>query len=114
MDEANKDFVKEPLPSIPDTTVWNDVMELWRKMRAIHKSSKDPTDDEIEQFRTWVIEFQEKIFSLKWVPVANQIHRLSHLAFFMQSKPIRSIGAYSLEGLDHGNFSTKDSERRRV
>jgi hypothetical protein len=114
MDEANKEFVKEPLPNVPDTTTWNDLMELWRKMRAIHKSSKDPTDDEIEQFKTWVIEFQEKIFSLSWVPVANQIHRLSHLAFFMQSKPIKSIGAYSLEGLEHGNFSTKDGEMRRV
>ena len=114
LDEANKDFVREPLPDIHDTMVWNDLMCLWRKMRGIHKSNRDPTDDEINQFKSWVIEFQEKIFSLKWVPVANQIHRLSHIAFFMQTKPIRSIGAYSLEGLEHGNFSTKDGERRRI
>ena len=114
MDEANKDFVREPLPDIPDSMVWIDLMALWRNMRAIHKSSKDPSDNDIELYKAWVVEFQEKIFSLKWVPVANQIHRLSHLAFFMQSKPIRSIGAYSLEGLEHGNFSTKDGESRRV
>ena len=45
---------------------------------------------------------------------ANQIHRLSHLAFFMQSRTFKSIGAFSLEGLEHGNFSAKDGELRRV
>ena len=48
------------------------------------------------------------------MPAANQIHRLSHLAFFMQSRSFKSIGAFSLEGLEHGNFSAKDGEQRRV
>ena len=114
LDECNADFVRKPLPDIPEADTWNELMELWRKMRSIHKSSRDPTDEEIGQFKSWVISFQEKIFSFQWVPVANQIHRLSHIAFFMQTKPIRSLGAYSLEGLEHGNFSTKDGEARRI
>ena len=97
-DPANTAFIRNPLPNIPDTEVWNELMTLWRKMRSVHKPSEDPSDEEIAQYKSWVIEFQEKIFSLKWVPVANQIHRCCHVAFFMQSKSIRSIGAYSLEG----------------
>ena len=107
MAEENKNFVAEPLPKIPETDTWKAVMELWRKMRAIHKSSNDPTDDEISEYKSLVIEFQKKLFSFEWVPVANQIHRISHIAFFMLNKKIRSVGAYSLEGLEHGNFSTK-------
>lgn len=113
-DENNAEFIRQPLPDIPDTETWNDLMKFWRNMRSVHKRKEDPTDDDIELFKSWVIEFQEKFSSLKWVPAANQIHRLSHLAFFMQSRPIKSIGAYSLEGLEHGNFSTKDGELRRV
>ena len=98
-EERNSDFIKKPLPDITDTKVWEECMELWRKMRSIHKSSKDPSDEEIDQFTNWVSLFQEKISSLTWVPAPNQVHRLTHLGFFMQSKPIKSIGAYSLEGL---------------
>ena len=113
-DESNADFIKQPLPEILDTEIWIDLMKLWRKMRSVHKRKEDPSDDEVKLFKSWVVEFQEKFFSLKWVPAANQIHRLSHIAFFMQSSSIRSIGAYSLEGLEHGNFSTKDGEIRRI
>ena len=60
------------------------------------------------------VQVQEKIFSLKWVPAANQVHRLSHLAFFMQSREVKSIGAFSLVGLEHGNFNTKVFETTRV
>merc|ERR1712096_155512 len=87
---------------------------MGRNMRSVHKRKEDPSDDGVKLFKSWVVEFQEKFFSLKWVPAANQIHRLSHIAFFMQSSSIRSIGAYSLEGLEHGNFSTKDGEIRRI
>ena len=83
-------------------------------MRSIHRKTEDPTDEEVNMFKTGVVEFQEKFYSLKWVPAANQIHRLSHLAFFMQSRTLKSIGAFSLEGLEHGNFSAKDGELRRV
>ena len=107
MAEENTNFVAEPLPSITETEKWKTVMELWRKMRAIHKSSNDPTDAEISEYKLLAIEFQKTLFSFKWVPVANQIHRISHIAFFMQNKIIGSLGAYSLEGLEHGNFSTK-------
>lgn len=99
-DQSNAVFIREPLPDIPDTENWEECMTRWRKMREIHKSNMDPSDEQIVQYTSWVREFQEKLFSLKWVPVANQVHRLTHLAYFMKVKPIRSIGAYSLEGND--------------
>ena len=102
------------MPDIHDTRVWSELMILWRLMRSVHKSNEDPTDEDVARFIKWVEKFQELFFSLKWVPAANQIHRLSHLAFFMQSRSFKSIGAFSLEGLEHGNFSAKDGEQRRV
>ena len=60
------------------------------------------------------VEFQEKIYSLKWVTPENQVHRLSHLAYFMQAREVKSIGAFSLEGLEHGNNTTKTLENTRV
>lgn len=96
--QDNAEYIRQPLPDIPDTETWNSCMQLWRNLRKIHKSNQDPSDEEIDQYTNWVIEFQEKLFSLKWVPVANQVHRLSHIAYFMRTKSIRSIGAYSLEG----------------
>ena len=95
--DENAEFIAGPLPDIPDTTVWKELMALWRKMRAVHKSSHDPSDDEIKQYENWVVAFQEKIFGQKWVPIANQIHRLTHMVAFMKNKSVRSIGAYSLE-----------------
>jgi hypothetical protein len=112
--EENADFIKEPLPDINDTHVWSELMILWRLMRSVHKSNVDPTDEDVARFIHWAEKFQELFFSLKWVPAANQIHRLSHIAFFMQSRVFKSIGAFSLEGLEHGNFSAKDGEQRRI
>ena len=83
-------------------------------MRAIHKSNQDPTVEDIDKFRVLAIEFQELLYSFKWVPAANQVHRLSHVAFFMQSREVSSIGAFSLEGLEHGNWTTKNLESTRV
>ena len=97
-DEKNAAFIREPLPHIPDTETWAECMSLWRRMREIHKSNSDHTDEQVEVYIELVKEFPENLFSLKRVPVANQVHRLSHLAYFMKNKPIRSIGAYSLEG----------------
>ena len=112
--QENASFVSDPLPDCDEKITWKRLMVLWRCMRSIHKSNKDPSVDDIELFRVFSIEFQEKIYSLRWVPPANQVHRLSHLAFFMQSREVKSIGAFSLEGLEHGNWSTKLFESTRV
>ena len=97
-DPSNAIFIREPLPNIPDSNTWNDCMELWRKLRTVHKSSTDPKPAEVQKYKTWVASFLQKITSLKWVPTANQIHRLIHLPFFMENGSITSIGAFSLEG----------------
>ena len=110
----NAEFISEPLPQCDEKKTWLRLMVLWRCMRSIHKSNRDPSVEDIELFRHLAIEFQEKIYSLTWVPPANQVHRLSHVAFFMQSREVKSIGAYSLEGLEHGNWSTKLFENTRV
>ena len=113
-DPKNADFVKEPLPECPEKETWCRLMTLWRSMRMIHKSNSDPTFEQIELFKVMAEEFQEKIYSMKWVTPANQVHRLSHLAYFMQTREIKSIGAFSLEGLGHGNWSTKYFEGTRI
>ena len=110
----NAQFISDPLPKCPAKLIWVRLMQLWRCMRQIHKSNTDPSLQAIEMFKVMVIEFQEKLYSFLWVPPANQVHRLSHLAFFMQSRELSSIGAFSLEGLEHGNFSTKLFESTRV
>ena len=94
------------MPNIDDTVVLKDMMTLWRKMRTIHKSNKDPSNEEFIQYKVMLTEFQEKFASLMWVPLPNQVHRLCHVAFFisvaffMESSvsSLKSIGAYSLEG----------------
>jgi hypothetical protein len=113
-DEKNSEFIKEPLPTCPQKITWCRLMVLWRAMRMIHKSNSDPTVEQISLFSVMAKEFQEKIYSLQWVPAANQVHRLAHVAYFMQSREVRSIGAFSLEGLEHGNWSTKYFESTRV
>ena len=97
-DEKNAEHILKPLPDIPDTHIWKDLMILWRRMRAIHKSNRDPSSENISSYKESVINFQEKLSSLKWVPLANQIHRLCHVAYFMENSAIRSVGAFSLEG----------------
>ena len=101
--DENKDIISDPLPKCPEKKTWMRLMTLWRCMRSILKSNADPSLQSIELFKLMVTEFQEKLYSLKWVPAANQVHRLSHVAFFMQSRELNSIGAMSLEGLEHGN-----------
>jgi hypothetical protein len=83
-------------------------------MRIIHKSNQDPTTQQIDLFQQFAVEFQEKLSSLGWVHPANQVHRLSHLAYFMQAREVKSIGTYSLEGLEHGNWTTKINEGTRI
>ena len=87
------------MPNIDDTVVLKDMMTLWRKMRTIHKSNKDPSNEEFIQYKVMLTEFQEKFASLMWVPLPNQVHRLCHVAFFMESSvsSLKSVGAYSLE-----------------
>ena len=113
-EEDNREFVSAPLPDCPEKETWKRLMTLWRSMRIIHKSKSDPTIEQIDLFKLFATEFQEKVYSFKWVSPANQVHRLSHLAYFMQSREVRSIGAFSLEGLEHGNFATKYFENTRV
>ena len=87
------------MPNIDDTVVLKDMMTLWRKMRTIHKSNKDPSNEEVIQYKVMLTELQEKFASLTWVPLPNQVHRLCHVAFFMESSvsSLKSVGAYSLE-----------------
>ena len=112
--DENKNFIIDPLPDCPEKNTWQRLMTLWRSMRSIHKSNENPTLENIELFKLMVVEFQELIYSFKWVPPANQVHRLSHVAFFMQSRELSSVGAMSLEGLEHGNWTTKYFESTRV
>ena len=44
----------------------------------------------------------------------NQVHRLSHVAWFMEKFEVSAVGALSLEGLEHGNHSTKLLENTRI
>ena len=113
-DMKNAAFISDPLPDCAEKVTWMRLMTLWRSMRQIHKSNSDPTLEQIELFEVMALEFQKKLYSFKWVPPANQVARLSHLAYFMQAREVRSIGAFSLEGLEHGNFTTKYLESTRV
>ena len=112
--EDNADLVSDPLPDCDEKTTWKRLMVLWRSMRRIHKSNSDPTVPEIDLFKVMAEEFQQKLYSFTWVNPANQVHRLSHLAYFMQAREVKSIGAFSLEGLEHGNFLTKNFENTKV
>ena len=96
--EDNAEFILEPLPECPEKQTFKSLMSLWRMMRTIHKSKADPTAEQIDLFSSWAHEFQERIYSLQWVNPANQVHRLSHLAYFIQSRELKSIGAFSMEG----------------
>ena len=51
---------------------------------------------------------------MTWVTYANQVHRLSHVAWFMEAYEVSAVGALSLEGLEHGNYSTKLLENTRI
>ena len=83
-------------------------------MRSIHKSNEEPSVENIELFRLFAVEFQEKVYSFTWVPPANQVHRLSHVAFFMQSRDVKSVGAFTLWGLEHGSWTKKVFDSTRV
>lgn len=113
-DEMNADFISNPLPECPEKETWRRLMTLWRCMRMVHKSNQEPTSQHIDMFKQFAVEFQEKLSSLAWVNPANQVHRLSHLAYFMQAREVKSIGTYSLEGLEHGNWTTKINEGTRI
>ena len=110
----NANFISDPLPDCAEKKTWDRLMVLWRCMRSIHKSNEEPSAENIELFRLFAVEFQEKVYSFTWVPPANQVHRLSHVAFFMQSRDVKSVGAFSLEGLEHGNWTTKVFDSTRV
>ena len=51
---------------------------------------------------------------MTWVTYANQVHTLSHVAWFMEAYEVSAVGALSLEGLEHGNYSTKLLENTRI
>ena len=110
----NENIVSDPLPECHEKTVWVSALRTWSALRSIHRSNSVPSAEEIIDYTEKVSEFQSLLYSLTWVPPANQVHRLTHVAFFMNKYKLVSIGAMALEGLEHGNFTTKLLEQNRI
>ena len=106
--EQNAQLILEPLPDCEAKTNYAILMDLWRTLRSIHKSS-NPTEAEIDEYPDFVRRFLQHLDrKFEWFkPFPNQFHRLSHNFHFMVSKDNNPLGVKSLEGLEKGNFTTQ-------
>ena len=105
--EENSELILGPLTVCDGKTHFGTLMEIWRRLRSIHKKS-NPTDAEIDEYPNLVRRFFQLLDrKFHWFkPFPNQFHRLSHNFFFM-TVDNNSLGVKSLEGLEKGNFTTQ-------
>ena len=113
-DLKNKEVIEGILPDVPEAKKWINLLTTWRKIREIHKSNHNPNHEVISHYKDLVENFTRIYNDMTWVTYANQVHRLSHVAWFMETYEVSAIGALSLEGLEHGNYSTKLLENTRI